>query len=261
MNKNPFADVVGHEVFADDDRVAHNEFSPWILGRDDIDVSIAGRKTLRLKMQNEDQRRGGGFVNTKTDGLFWAGGGIVTSTGKMLRFSDLLDQGRVTFDGIRKTGNEGKAYRSGHDYRGGGITIAGRPYQESLPAQPQGNGLITIDLEGLDATRFRTAFGFDYPTGDDVLKYQRNVYGARSKGRSARFLTLIEPFEKESMVVAVHAPSADRLPVELHNGIVEEIEILGLEGDGSEIEVSLFEELNGVRRRVEHSTTGPKIAR
>ena len=86
--------------------------------------------------------------------------------------------------------------QTGEDYGAGPVVIAGKPFRESLPAQPNGKGEVRIDLTDLNAEGLSVEFGADYPHGQ-VSKYQRHTYGARSKGESAQFLTVIEPFEKE----------------------------------------------------------------
>ncbi|MEM7314917.1 MAG: hypothetical protein AAF497_17365, partial [Planctomycetota bacterium] len=129
----------------------------------------------------------------------------------------------------------------------GPVVIAGRPFTESLPAQPKGKGEINIDVKGLDARRFRIDFGADYPQGQ-VTKYQRHTYSARVNGSSARYLTVIEPFENTSktMVSKVEALSADKLRIELTNGTVDEITITGLDGDRPK--VKLRQNANGYSR-------------
>ena len=239
-----------YQVLVDDKVAASNQFSPWIVGRDDIDIPLKNCKVLKLKTLVEDRRGGsipgsGGFVNGRVDGLFWGGGVIETAGGKTIKLSDLEKAGKLTYDGIRRKTDAGDPVVSGMDYSGGEVKIQGRLFTETLPAQPKGNGLITIDLTGLEAVRFRISIGADYPYGVDNLKYQRRVYNSRVKGKTARFLTVIEPFEKDSVVRNVSALSADHLRVELKNGTVQDIEINGFEGDGSNIVVKLTESWDG----------------
>ena len=78
---------------------------------------------------------------------------------------------------------------------------------------------FTVDVE----------LGADYPQGQ-VSKYQRHTFSTRTKGKSAQFLTVIEPFEKEgaSMVKTVEALSATELKVILRDGREHWVSIEGL---------------------------------
>ena len=134
--------------------------------------------------------------------------------------------------------------------------MQGRLFEEAIPAQPRGNGLITIDLTGLEAVRFKVSIGADYPHGEAVLKYLRRVYSSRMKGKTARFLTVIEPFERDSVVRSVTALSADHLRVELDNGTVQDIEVHGFEEDRSNLHVQLTESRDG--RILHQESTKPR---
>ena len=86
-------------------------------------------------------------------------------------------------------------------------------------------------MTDLNAKSLSVEFGVDYPHGQ-VSKYQRHTYGAHSKGESAQFLTVIEPFEKEeaSMIQTVEALSATELKVLLRDGTERWISIKDLNG-------------------------------
>ena len=43
--------------------------------------------------------------------------------------------------------------QTGEDYGAGPVVIAGKPFRESLPAQPNGKGEVRIDLTDLNAER------------------------------------------------------------------------------------------------------------
>lgn len=225
-----------YTVAIDDRVVAEEEFSPWILGRKDLNLKIpAGAKKLVLKTQNEDRRKGGGFILTREECLFWGGGQLKLANGKSHSFTELQKKGQLVLKGLR-TDVHGRPreepIRSGEDYRQGPVVIAGMPFRETLPAQPQGAGEVVIDLTALKAESFSVSLGADYPQGK-VTKYQRNTFSARTKGKTARFLTVIEPFEKVSEVKVreVEALSADELRIVLSDGTVQAITIDNLEGD------------------------------
>ena len=234
-----------YQIIADGEVTKTHQFSPWLLGRDDIDIPLNDCQQLQLKTRNEDRRKGGGFINIRVDGLFWGGGTIETSDGQSITLSELEAAGKLTYDGILAKNGQGEPIQPGKDYRGGEVVMHGRLFEEAIPAQPRGNGLITIDLSDLDAVRFKVSIGADYVNGDDALKYQRKVYSARTRGKTARFLTVIEPFEKDSVVQSVTATSADELKVKLSNGTIQHLQIQQFEGDGRDIEVSLTASRNG----------------
>ena len=216
--------------------IAEDDFSPWILGRKDLSVPIPeNARTLILKTRNEDRRKGGGFILTKGPCLFWGGGKLQLTNDQQLPFSELQKLGKLTLNGIRTDVHGRPAtlpIEPGEDYWGGPVVIAGKPFQESLPAQPQGDGEVRIDLRSLDAKHLTVALGADYPQGK-VTAYQRHTYSTRTRGKSAHFLTVIEPFEKKeaSMIRTVEARSESELKVVLKDGTEHSISIRGLADD------------------------------
>ena len=57
----------------------------------------------------------------------------------------------------------------------------------------------------------------------------------------ACFLTVIEPYEKESLVQFVAAPSADELIVKLKDGREHCLHFFGMEGEGNKLGVKVQE--------------------
>ena len=111
------------------------------------------------------------------------------------------------------------------------------------------NGLVRVDLSGVNAVRFKATLGGDYPLGDETQR--RKVFAVRAPdGNQARFLTVIEPYENQPMVKSAVATSADALRVELADGRVQEISLKNFDGSGKDIEVNLVESRSGqvVRR-------------
>jgi hypothetical protein len=84
------------------------------------------------------------------------------------------------------------------------------------------------------------------------------VYAIRApeKSDSARFLTVIEPYDKAPVIKSVHADSADHLEVELNDGRLQEINLSGMEGDGDGIALKMTETKDGQVLRTE-STAQP----
>lgn len=130
------------------------------------------------------------------------------------------------------------------DYADGRINISGENCAWGLPAEPVNAGAETpaeyaFDLSNLQATRLKTVIGGDYPLGDEAER--RITFGVRTDASQARFLTVIEPYEKESLVQSVTAPSADELIVKLKDGREHCLHFFGMEGEGNKLGVKVQE--------------------
>ena len=90
---------------------------------------------------------------------------------------------------------------------------------------------------------FKATIGGDFPLGDETSR--RKTMAVRTKGKDARYLSVIEPFEKESFIKSVKAEDANTLVVELIDGRTQEIVISDFEGDGKNIKVSTKEYIDG----------------
>ena len=210
------------------------KFGAWILGSADIDVAVEHLKQLELETRTE---------LSKQPTLFWANARIVTKDGKEIALSELP----VKFENIVQPKEAGK------DYFGGPIKIVGNEYQSATPAQPAANdvsGIVSVDLSGVDAVRFKATLGGDFPLGDETQR--RKVYAIRAAdAKEARFLTVIEPYEDQPAIKSVVATSADSLRVELADGRVQEISLKNFEGAGKDIEATLTESRDGKTIRTE----------
>jgi hypothetical protein len=225
-----------HEISADGKTLAKGESGAWILGDVNIDVPVADAKELTIKLTTDGGKR-------KT--LFLANARFVTAIGK----EESLDV-QPTAENIEAPA------KSGEDYYGGPIKIAGVPYADAIPAQPLENdqpAVIHIPLAGKNAARFKARLGGDYPFGDESER--RKVYAIRSQGTEARFLTVIEPYEDKPMVKSAFASGPDTLHVELADGRVQEIMLNNFDGDGRHIGVHITENKNNRILRDEHSET------
>ncbi len=224
-----------YSVAGDDKVLTEGKFGAWILGRDEIDLSIEGLKTLTLKTKADFNEK----KAPKT--LFWADAIIITQDGKEIDLNEL----ELTYDQIDHSP------KSGVDYKGGPVKISGREFASTVPANPvKGNidGTITLNLEGLNAVRFKSFVGGDYPIGDET--WRRKSLSFRSKGKQARFLTVIEPFEDKAVVKSVTAESANKVTVELLDGRTHVIEINGLEA-GKDMTATIKEFQDGALIREE----------
>ncbi len=208
--------------------LAEGKFGAWVLGRDEVDVDVQGLEKLTLTTNAE-------FDSRAPNSLFWANPVIVTADGKEVSLNDL----KLQSDRIAQVPTIGK------DYYGGPVKIAGRPFADSVAANPLKSGeegTIIVDLTGLNAVRFKASVGGDYPFSDE--SWRRKSLSFRTAGKTARYLTVIEPFEKESVVESVVAESAKQVTVKLKDGRTQVITIAGLE-QGENFKVSVGEFKNG----------------
>ena len=119
----------------------------------------------------------------------------------------------------------------GRDYRGGRVTIVGTEYPYSFGASPidhDRESRIDLDLVGLDAVRLQACVGVDAFPGDEWQK--RKTYAVRSRGKAGRFVTVIEPYESESLIAQVEAQGPDSVEVTLKDGRVQTVSLTGMQG-------------------------------
>ena len=233
---------IKYEVSADGKVLAQGESGVWILGAVNLDVPVVDAKELTIKLITDGGKR---------KALFLASARFVAADGKELP----LDA-QTTFENIEAPA------KSGEDYYGGPIKIAGVPYAGAIPAQPLDNknpAVIHIPIAGKNAVRFKATLGGDYPFGDESAR--RKVFAIRSQGTETHFLTVLEPYEDTPMVKSAVALSADKLRVELADGRVQEITIKNLDGDGKNISAEITENKDGQIVRHESSETAVTISR
>jgi hypothetical protein len=233
-----------YAVRGDGKTLAEGKFGAWILGTGDIDVPLDGVKQLELETRVEISRK---------PTVFWAGARIVTKDGKDIPLSELP----LKFENIEQPKNTGK------DYFGGPIKILGNEYQTAAPGQPKNDkqpGLVRVDLSGVNAVRFKSTLGSDYPLGNEAQR--RKVYAIRAaNGDEARFLTVIEPYEDKALVKSAVAVNADKLRVELTDGRVQEITLKNFDGSGKDIEAHIVETKDGQVLRQESTVAREAAAR
>ncbi len=217
--------------------LASGKLTTWNLGSANISVDVTGLKSLTLTTSIVRPR--GQYLKT----IFWGDPAIVTSDGKTIPLSTLK---------ISPT-NVDTGQGVGKDYKGGPVRIAGLNSAQAIPAEPQDTNqpaVISIDLTGLNAVRFQGVVGGDWPVGDEGQL--RKVCDVQCTGTSARFLTLIEPYELTPMVLKAAATSPDSLRVELADGRTQQIDISGFDqSDGSATNVTITETKGGQTVRTE----------
>lgn len=95
----------------------------------------------------------------------------------------------------------------------------------------------------MGAVGFKAKLGGDFPLGDESQR--RKTMAVRSTGIETRYLSVVEPYETESMIKSVKAKSANELVVELTDGRIQEITISELAGETGEAKVVVRELVNG----------------
>ncbi|MDF7823613.1 hypothetical protein P4B35_06270 [Pontiellaceae bacterium B12227] len=214
-----------YTVKGDDQVLAEGKFGAWILGRDEIDVSLDGLKTLTLVTKTDARSK-----NKKT--LFWGNPVIVSKDGKETPLSELA----IAKDQIADVPEVGK------DYYGGPVKLSGLPMVGTVPANPvkeNVDGTITLDLTKLNAARFKAFVGGDYPLGNEAER--RKSLSFRTTGKQAQYLTVVEPYEADPVVEKVTADSANELTVELKDGRTHKLQFQGLEkGENLQVLVKEF---------------------
>ena len=226
-----------YAVKGDGKLLSDGKFGSWILGEGKVNVDITGVKTLSLSSSIPGRSR------DKT--LFWAEAVVETKEGKRIPLSELP---------FSKVNVEDNPFGPTKDYADGKININGEDYSWGLPAEPTSTGLenpaeYTFDLTGIDAVRLKTVIGGDYPLGDESER--RITLGVKAEASQVRFLTVVEPYEKDNRVESVTAPSADQLIVKLNDGREHRFSFSGMEGDGSALGVQMEEWKDGQLLRSE----------
>lgn len=230
-----------YSVKGDDKILTKGKFGAWILGEGKVDVDVSGIKKLTLSTVLQDR--------SKNKTLFWAEAVLETSQGKMIPLSELP---------VVKTNVVNNPYGHTKDYDNGRINISGLDYSWGLSAEPIKIGMdapaeYTFDLSGLQAVRLKTVIGGDYPLGDEAER--RITFGVRTDAPQARFLSVIEPFEKENSIQSVVALSADELIIKLKDGREHRLFFSGMEGEEDALAVKMQEWKSGKLVREEDTKT------
>ncbi|MDQ8182933.1 hypothetical protein [Pelagicoccus sp. SDUM812005] len=222
-----------YSVSADGETLLDGKTGAWILGSQNIDLDLSGKKQLVLRTKVD---------NDKKDTIFWGNPVLITKDGRTLPLFELAGK----FDNTRKPEVRGE------DYYGGPIKIGGEAMPFSIPGMPaniEKEAVFTLDLEGLDAVRFQAKIGGDFPLGDESSRFK--TIAVRTHGREARYLTVIEPHERESMIKAVTATGPNEIIVELADGRTQEITIEGLDSEAGDVQITAHELSGGKTIRSE----------
>ncbi|WP_217591741.1 hypothetical protein [Cohnella sp. GbtcB17] len=224
---------LGYEVRGDGgEALASGQFGAWVLGRDDLDLSVAGVNRLELRVRVAAVQGEHGFPKTTEKSVFWGDPYLVTASGEKRYLADLP----------LECDNVDPGHGVGVDYFGGPVKIAGERFDRAIPANPADLGreaVIAVDLSGLDAVRLVASVGGDFPLGDETAR--RKLVSARTEGKQARFVHVLEPFEKDVAIESVEAKDADALEVRLKDGRIQVIRVAGIEDNGNDLRVDMVE--------------------
>lgn len=216
-----------YKISGDGKLLKEGETGAWILGQANIDMALSSVKELKLETRSK-------LSSTPT--LFWANARVVLANGKEIALSELP----------LKNMNIKPTPKRGLDYFGGPVKIGGQEFKNVLPTMAENldeAGVISVDLSGLNVVLFKAVLGGDYPLGEELPRHK--TYAVRSKGKIARYLSVIEPFENQSVIQSVEATDADHLKVTLKDGRVQEISIRNLDGTNGAAQVSVKELKDG----------------
>lgn len=227
---------LSYKIIADAKVIAEAKTGAWILGQANINQSLQNVKELILETS---------YNGSKSDNIFWADAKIILEGGKEIKVSELPI----------KTNNVKPNQYKGKDYYNGPVKIGGHLYEDNIPSMPEkqeNTAVITIDLTGVKAIGFKAVLGCDFPLGNETSR--RKTYAVRTKGKTARYLNIIEPFEKESVIKEVEAIDADHLKVILNDGSIQEISISNFEAEKGAAQIFVKESKNGKIIRQEQTS-------
>jgi hypothetical protein len=229
-----YAIPLEYKVEIDGEVKAEGQFGAWLLGEGKCDVALDGATTIKLRVKNNPVYNEQRYPRKTKQGLFWGEAYFVTAEGQKVKLSDL----NPVYE------NVDPGYGIGKDYEGGRVTIVGNAYPDAVPASPidhEREGVIRLDLSGLNAVRFVGLIGADAFPGDEAQR--RTTYAVRTSGAIGRFITIVEPFETESMIESVRASDENAVSVSLKDGRTQIITVHHIER--SDIKVHLQEHKGG----------------
>lgn len=231
-----YAVPMAFRVTADGETLHADTLNGWILGRRGFTVDVTGRNELVLGLKQGYREDEIGRPIDTPQACFWGSVVLEKADGSRVELGRLMQEQ----PGFAATENIDPGCGIGRDYKGGRVTIVGEEYPHAIPASTVDHdreGCITLDLTGLDVVNVHACVGVDaFPGSEDQY---RRTYAVRTRGKSARFVTVIEPYETENQVLRVSADSADRVTITLRDGTRQTVAVSHME-DGTP-EVTLTE--------------------
>jgi hypothetical protein len=226
----PFA----YEVEVDGEVQAQGEFGAWLLGEGKCDIDLQGAKTITLKVNNHPIYNEQKYPQRTKQGLFWGDAYLVLADGSSKPLSELT----LMYENIDL------GFGIGKDYQGGRVTIVGNEYANAIPTSPidhDREGSIRLDVSEMGAVRFVGLIGADAFPGDEAQR--RITYAVRTEGRIGRFITVVEPFESQAMVVSVQAIDDSTVEIQLKDGRTQVLTVDHIETE--DVSVRIVESKDG----------------
>ena len=122
--------------------------------------------------------------------------------------------------------NIDEGFGIGRDYENGRVLLCGEEMPDAIPVSPAdhaAHATLTVDLTGLNAVSFDAELGTDAFPGEE--QQRRRTYAIQTSGSEARFITVVEPFERDAMVRSVSADTEDTVHVTLTDGQVQTLQV------------------------------------
>lgn len=211
---------VRYAVKADDRTVVEGNFGAWLGCTETLDCDVSGAETLTLRIFCPPLYTEQGDPFDSKQGLFLGDVVLTLADGSTLCMADLP----------RTCINIDPGCGVGRDYEGGRVLLTGKEMPDAIPVSPvdhQQEAVLTFDLCGLNAVHFRAELGADAFPGDE--QQRRRTYAVQTEGTSARFITVVEPYEADAMVTKVESTNADTVCVTLADGRVHTLHVELLE--------------------------------
>ena len=232
-----------YSVRSGDEVLADGKFGAWMFGRGHVDVDVSGRSELSLHVKTEDGiiDHNNQFESLKT--IFWGDPYFETADGGKIYLADMAYE----------TENVDGGFGAGVDYEGGPVKIEQEEYKRAVPGDGvdrSKESVIKIDLSGIDAVRFVTDIGGDYPVG--VESRRRKFVSLRRRTKKAEFISLLETYDKEGVISGVKSSGDHEITVSLKDGREQIIRVSGLDGSG-DINIEVKELKNGRVIREEYA--------
>jgi len=220
-----FEKTIHYVIRGDNKTLQEEDFYTGLLKKRDLDISVADISSLSIDAwEQADTNWGGPKAIALGDPRF------VTRDGDTIYLADLLST----------TDSFPSHISIGRDFAGGNIQLVGQRYPKGVMLKlDRQHKCLTLDLTGLDAVRFRAVVGVDYPVGKE--QDTRRTLLARTAGRRAQYLAVIEPHAGQRRIKRAVGESTSRCRVELADGRIQTVTLENFEGDGRDMVVRMTE--------------------
>lgn len=229
-----------YKVETDRQIAAQGEFDGWILGKDEVTVSLDGVQEMKIRIRNGDSSDELGNPVTTPQAIFLGFAELERKDGSIVQLNTLS----------YRTENLDNGYGVGRDYQNGRVLIEGEEYPYAIPCAPLDHAeesVIAVALDG-EYVSFRFCIGVDAFPGEEGN--DRITYSIRTRGKQGCYITVMEPYEPIRMIERVEGIDEDTVRIFRTDGRVEEVELVVTE---TGYDVAYFEVGAGGRRLIEQS--------